>query len=135
RRPGDRAAEAEADDGDLAAFLGDLDRGFDVAQHLLAIDLAGDRHAARSRVSVVAGLEIGLDMLENRRRDGEIALGREPVGDLPDMGVDAEDLLDDDDSAARSARGISAPSSNGVRAFRLQFNPGHVDLLRVWAAS
>ena len=101
RRPGDRAAEAEADYGDLAAFLGDFDRGGDVAQHLLAINPAGDRHAARSRVSVVAGLELGLDMLENRRRHGEVALGREPVGDVADMRIDAEDLLDDDDPAAR----------------------------------
>ena len=114
---------------DLAAFLGDFDRGGDVARHLLAVDLAGDRHAARSRVSVVAGLELGLDMLENPRRDGEIALGREPVRDIPDMRIDAKNLLDDDDSAARLSGGIGAPGSNRACSFRLQFNPGHLDLL------
>ena len=68
-------------------------------------------------------------MLENRWSDGEIALGREPVGDLPDVRIDAENLLDHDNSAARGACGIGAPGANRARAFRLQFNPGHVDLL------
>src|SRR5579872_545278 len=135
RHPGESAAHAEADDGDLASLLGDRDRGGDVAQRLLTVNFAGDRHAARSRGRVVAGLEPGLDMLENRRRYGQIALGRKPVRDIADMRIDAEDLLDDDDRAARSARGIGAPGSNRARAFRLQFNPGaHVDLLQVQAA-
>ena len=73
RRPGDRAAKAEPDHGDLAALASDLDRGGDVTQHLLAVDLAGDRDAARSGVGVVTGLELRLDMLENGRGHGEIA--------------------------------------------------------------
>ena len=81
RSPGDRAAEAKADDADLAAFLGDSDRGRDVARNLLAVDLAHDRHAALARLRVVADVELGLDMFEDPWRDGEIALGREPVRD------------------------------------------------------
>src|ERR1700722_4954553 len=103
----------------------------DVAQHLLAVDLAGDRHIALSRLGVVADLEFGLGMLKNRRSHREVALAREPVCDGPDMRVDAEDLLNHDDAAARLPRGIGAPGSNQSRAFWLQFNPGHVDFSRL----
>jgi hypothetical protein len=46
------------------------------------------------------------------------------------MRVDAEDLLNHDDAAARLPRGIGASGSNRAIPFRLEFNPGHVDLLR-----
>ena len=46
-----------------------------------------------------------------------------------DVLVDAEDLLDHDDSAAPGHRGVGAPCSNRSRSFWLQFNSGHIDLL------
>ncbi len=79
RRPGDRPAEAKADDPDLAALFRDFDRGRGVAQRLLEIELADDGHAARPRLRVVADVEPLLDMLEDGRRDREIAFRRKPV--------------------------------------------------------
>ena len=129
RPPHDRAAEAIADDADLAAFLGDFDRGGCVAQRLLDIDLADDGHAARPRIRIVADIKTLLDVIEHRRRDREIAFGGEPVGDRPDMGVDTKNLLNDDDPAAGLSRRVRAPRLDRGRALRLQFNPmSHVDL-------
>jgi hypothetical protein len=69
-------------------------------------------------------------MFEDSGRDSEVAFARELVRDRADVRVDAKDLLDDDDAAARLPRGIGAPGSNRACPFRLQFNPGaHVDLL------
>src|SRR5271169_1263391 len=62
-------------------------------------------------------------------RDREIAFFGEPVGDRPYMGVDAENLLNDDDPAAGLSRRVRAPRPDRIRALRLQFNPmSHVDL-------
>src|ERR1700723_3613139 len=97
RAPGDGAAEAVADNADLAAFLGDRDRRGDIAQHLLAVDLAHYRNAALSRLRVVADVELRLDMLEDAGRYGEIALGCEPVRDRPNVRIDAKNFLDPDD--------------------------------------
>ena len=62
----------------LPPSLATRDRGDDVAHDLLVIDLVHDRDAALSRWRVVADVELGLDMLEDAGRDGEIAFGREP---------------------------------------------------------
>ena len=55
----------------------------------------------RARGRVIADIDAGLDAVENRRRDGEIACRREAVGHRADVMVDAENLLDDDDAALR----------------------------------
>jgi hypothetical protein len=49
-----------------------------------------------------------LDAIEQRRRNGEVAVGRVSVADTPDVAVDAEDLLDDDEAATRRALRIGA---------------------------
>ncbi len=108
----------------------DFDRGGDVAQRLLEIDLADDGHAARPRLRVVADVEPLLDMLEDGRRDREIAFRRKPVRDLADVRVDAEDFLNNDKAAAGIADGIGAPGPNRPGTLRLQFDPdAQVDLL------
>src|SRR5271166_3270846 len=112
RQPGDRSAEAIADGADPAAFAGDFDRGGHIAQDLLAIELVDDRDAPRPRVGVVADVEPRLDALEDRGRNGEIIVDGEAVGHRADMGVDAENLLDDDDGAARSPLRVGAPGAD-----------------------
>ena len=57
---------------------------------------------------VVAGLEILLGAVEHLRRDRDIAQRGVAVGNVADVVVDAENLLDDDDGAARLAFGIGA---------------------------
>jgi len=49
----------------------------------------------------VAQFDAGLDAVKERRRDGRIALGRQPVEDIAHMDIHAEDFLDDDDTAFR----------------------------------
>ena len=78
---------------------------------------------------IISDVEPFLDVLEYRRGDRKIALGRELVGDRPDMSVDAEDLLHHHHAAARASARIGAPGSDGSRSFRFQFNPGHFNLL------
>ena len=56
----------------------------------------------------VAAFEIGLDAVENRRRNRGIALRREPVAQVADVMVDAEYFLNDHDCALRLARRIGA---------------------------
>ena len=68
-------------------------------------------------------------MLEDGRRDREIAFRREPVRDLADVRVDAKDFLDDHNAAARIAGRIGAPGPNLPGSLRLHFDPGaHADL-------
>ena len=80
------------------------------------------------RFGVVADVEAFLDVVEDRRRDREIALGRELVGDRADMRVDAEDLLHDDDAAARACRLGSArqarmgPAPSGFSSIQAHFD-------------
>ena len=132
RRPGDAAAEAIADDPDLAAFAGDRDGGRRVAQRLLEIELAHQGHRAGARLRVVADVETLLDVVEDRRGDGQIPFRGEAVGHLADMRVDAEDLLDDDDPAQRLARGVRPPGGDRPGALGLEFNPLAHWLLQIW---
>ena len=48
---------------------------------------------------LVADLDAALGAVEDRRRDDPVAVVGEAIGDPPDMRVDAEDLLDDDQPA------------------------------------
>ena len=61
--------------------------------------LPGQRRAQRPPTGGVVGrigqLDAALDPVEQRRRDGQITLGGEAVGDVADVGGDAEDLLAD----------------------------------------
>src|SRR5215217_1998123 len=101
RQPGDGAAPAVAGDRHLldAAPLQLLDRRLDVLDRLVAPELGHVLAALGDGVGRVAELDAGLDVVEEPRRQREIAVGRELVGHRPDMVVDAEDLLDDHDAA------------------------------------
>src|SRR5215207_1021071 len=100
-QPGDGATPAVAGDRDLlgAAPLQLLDRGLDVLDRLVEAELGHVLAALGNGVGRVAELDAGLDMVEEPRRQREIAVGRELVGHRPDVVVDAEDLLDDHHAA------------------------------------
>jgi len=66
------------------------------------------RPRVESRVRRVADVEALLRAVEHRRRDRHVAVGGIAVGDVLDVAVHAEDLLDDDDGAARFPRRIGA---------------------------
>src|SRR2546429_5786201 len=63
----------------------------------------------------IAALEIALDAVEDRRRDGDIAFIREAVADCPDVVIHAQDLLDHHDCRLGRRGGIgtiAAPFKN-----------------------
>jgi hypothetical protein len=49
-------------------------------------------------ILAVAELDASLEAVEQRRRDGDIAFGREAVGNVADVDVDAENFLNDDNA-------------------------------------
>src|SRR5262245_8121770 len=107
RQPGDGAAPAVAGDRDLAgaALLQLLDRRLDVLDRLVEPELGHVLAALGDGVGRVAELDAGLDVVEEPRRQRQIAVGRELVGHRPDVMVDPEDLLDDDHAALGRAPG------------------------------
>ena len=60
---------------------------------LLEIELLHDRESV-TEPGLVLALETSLDAPEHVRRQGHVARTGQPVGDLPDVVVDAEDLLE-----------------------------------------
>ena len=96
---GQRAAEAIADDADLAAFrrLGD-GRG-DVGHEILVLALAAQGGAGLHVGLLVARLVVLLHAIVDRRRDGDVAMRGVEIGGGADVMVDAEDFLNDDDAA------------------------------------
>ena len=67
--PGQGAAQAIADDADLAAALGRFDRRVDVEHRRLARDLLHQRASARQTVRAVGEIGVSLAAIENGRRD------------------------------------------------------------------
>ena len=66
---------------------------------------------ARPRVKLsgpLGEIDVSFAAIENGGRDREIAVGGVAVGNRADMRIDAEDLLDDADDAARGAVGPRA---------------------------
>jgi len=137
--PDRRAAPAVADDPDRAASSHGVDRRLQIGEHLLGLQLVDQLAAALDVLRLVAELELGLDAIEERRGDRRVAGRREPKrsGGLSpnspqggreagrtrsgrvrtepgrgraDVGVDAEDLLDHHDGAARLAERIDPVS-------------------------
>src|SRR3970282_1933141 len=105
REPGERAAQAVADHADLEALSGERTDGrADVLDHVVDVDLAADAAPALDVGGLVAGVKAALGAGEDGRRQGDVAVGGEAVGYVPDVGVDAEDLLDDDEAGLRFAR-------------------------------
>src|SRR6266540_5128147 len=109
RQPGQRAAEAIADDADLEP-LGrqGLDGCANVLDGVLDGKFPPDGAATLDILGLVANGEVALDAVEDGRRQRDIAISREAIGDPFDMRVDAEDLLHDDKPAARRPLGRHA---------------------------
>src|SRR6266581_3303617 len=101
-QPGHGAAEAVADHADLeAGLLRLLDGRADVLHRVVDRQLAAHGAAALDVRLLVARLEAALDSVEDRGRDGQVAGLREAVGDVLDVVIHAEDLLDHDQRAPR----------------------------------
>ena len=124
RHPGDKAAPAIADDADLAGFGRFFRRGLRVFHRHVGRDLAADLAPFRDVVGRVAEIDVLLHAVKHRRRDGDVAVAREAVGDALDVAVHAEDLLDHHDAAARLAGRIGA-----VRRERATIGCGEFDHL------
>src|SRR5256884_4167852 len=105
-QPGHGAAETVAHHADLEArLLRFLHRSAHVLDGVVDRQLAAHGAAALDVGLLVAGLEAALDAVEEGGRDGEVPVLREAVGDVLDVMVHAEDLLDHDQGAAgRAAR-------------------------------
>ena len=95
----------------LPALRTSVDRRRDVEQHIGAVELAGDRHAALNARAVIADFEAGLGAVEQGRRDRQIAMRGVEVGDRANVMIDAHDFLNDDNAAARRAGGVGAPGA------------------------
>src|SRR5207249_11665260 len=96
-----RAAHAIADDGHLQAVLLErVDGCLHVHDHRVPSELAADGTAALDIGLLIAHLDAALDAVEERGGQGDEAVGGEAVGDRKSTRLDAEDLLDDDESAA-----------------------------------
>src|SRR5262245_20008258 len=121
RQPGDRAAHAIADHADLVLVLLErLDGGPHVDHHGVPADLAPDLAAPDDVFLLVAELDVGLDPVEERRRQRHVAIGSVAVADAPDVRVHAKDLLDDDDTAPGLTRRVRAVATEPVAVLRLQ---------------
>ena len=62
----------------------------------------------RDFIRRIAALKIRLGAIEDRRRDRDIAFGREAVAHRADMVIDAENFLDHHDGRLRLAGGVGA---------------------------
>ena len=124
---GDAAAHAEADDRDRAFFLELVDCGLRVLEHRVPVRVGDELARIGDLVRRIAALEVLLRAIEQRRRDGGIAFGGEPVADRADVMIDAENLLDDDDAAFRRA-GWIGPISTKLKAV----GRGERELLAQW---
>ena len=84
--------------------MGGGDVGHDVIEVFVALGLV---FAADDDVLVgIAEFDPPFEAVEEGRRDGQISLPRVAVGDVADMGVDAENFLNDDDGAFRITLGL-----------------------------
>jgi hypothetical protein len=107
-QPGKEPAPAIADDAEPAGGLDGVARGGDVAEGGVGVRLPLHVAADHDVAFAVTDLEIGLDAVEQGGRDGRVTVRREAVSHFADVVVDAEDLLDHDDAAARLAGRVSA---------------------------
>ena len=91
--PGHAAAEAEADDADRADILHRVDGGLGVKQHRRPVGIGDELARHRDLFGRIAALEVGFDAIEDRRRDGDIAVAGDTVADRANVVIDAEDFL------------------------------------------
>ena len=109
RLPGEQAAEAEADDADLAAA--GLGHVVDGCLDVLHDPRAWQGHHGGFQCNaglhggfVVAGVHALFNPLEDGRRNRQVALGGEAVGDLLDVRIHAKDFLQDNHGGLGLAR-------------------------------
>src|SRR5712691_6367788 len=120
-QPGQGAAQAIADHTHLEALARQRLHGrADVLDHVVHVDLAADAAAELDVLRLVAGLEAALGAIEDGRGQRHVTLRGEAVGDLPDVAVDAKDLLDDDEPALGGALGRRPVARELVAVFRCQ---------------
>ena len=82
-----------------------VNRGLHVAQHRAPIRIGDELAGIGDFVRRISALEIRLLAIEQRRRNGRIAIGGEAIAHRPDVMIDAKDFLNDDDAAlGRPAR-------------------------------
>ena len=108
-KPGESTSETEADDTDFAArgsFRTVKNRGGNIEESFVDADLVGVLHAARSVGGIVVQLDAGLGTIEECRSNGRESLAGVIINDGADVTIDAEDLLDDDDSGRRGGAGL-----------------------------
>src|SRR5262249_39253190 len=105
------------------------DGGTEVLDHVVDVDLAADGAPAVDVLRSVAALEAALGAIEDGRGEDDVAVGREAVRYLLDMGVDAEDLLDDDDACLGLAGGggtVGAARMTLLRLWRGHLTPAGI---------
>ncbi len=88
--------------------------GGQVQQHLLRPQLLHVAESFLYGVRGVAQFDALADPIEDGGRNGHIAFGGIAVGDGADVGVDAENFLDDDHGPARLAGGCCQPGAELV---------------------
>src|SRR6185437_14117542 len=109
---GERVAPAITDDPDIPR----LRRG---GHCRLNIDKRILQFGARTQIETlfhiirrIAEFDIPLDAIENRRSDGKIAGSREGIRSIANVTIDAEDLLKNNDAAARTMGGLRLVSAD-----------------------
>jgi len=90
------------------SYLELVDRGLGVLHHGVPVRVGDELARAGDLVGRVAALEALLGAIEQRRRDRRVAFLRQPIADVADVVVDAEDFLNDHDAAFGRSRRISA---------------------------
>ena len=79
-------------------------RGANVVEDPFVVELAAELARGREVGLVITKLDAGLDAIEQRGADSEIAVAGEHVDLAADVAIDAEDFLDDDQAALWRAR-------------------------------
>ena len=112
-----------AADGYLAVAPALFDRSRPRVERCLRLQLP----PARDVVGQVAQVDARLDPVEERRGDRDVALRGVALADAPDVAVDAEDLLHDDQPAARGALRLRSPCRDLRAVGSGQFDPASHD--------
>src|SRR5262249_25617771 len=119
--PRQRAAQAVTDHAHLEPLtLEGADGGADVLDHVHDVDLAADGAAAIDVLRGIAALEAVLGAIEDGGGQRHVPVGGEAVRHLLDVGVDAEDLLNDDDAGLWLAGGSGAIGAERMTILSLE---------------
>src|SRR5690606_29852356 len=130
RQPRHRAAHAETNNADFAGpFQGTEGRG-DIEKHVVGRDRLTKGAAGVDAILVIIELNIPLGAIEDRRGEHMITTGGIAIGNPLAMRIDAEDLLNDDKTAAWLARRLCFIGAEGMPIPRRQLDEfAHLVLL------